>query len=166
MKNEIKILDNKQISQKILRLSWQIYENNFSENEIILVGIGDKGLSIAKSVNDNLINISHLKPIVSKITFDRNNPHDDIILDLNKKEYINKSIILIDDVLYSGKTLMYASKAFLNTPLKKMAVLVLVDRNHNSYPIKANFVGLSLSTTLKEYIRVDLSGNDHGVYLS
>ena len=91
MKNEIKILDNKQISQKILRLSWEIYENNFSENEIILVGIGDKGLSIAKSVNDNLINISHLKPIVSKITFDRNNPHDDIILDLNKKEYIKNN---------------------------------------------------------------------------
>ena len=87
-------------------------------------------------------------------------------LGINDNEYKNKSVILIDDVLHSGKTLMYASKAFLNTPLKKMSILVLVNRDHNSYPIKAKYVGLSLSTTLKEYIRVELSNRNSGVYLS
>ena len=86
--------------------------------------------------------------------------------ELSKNDYSDKVIILIDDVLHSGKTLTYAFKNFLNTSIKKMAVLVLIDRNHNSFPVKANYVGLSLSTTLKEYIEVVLKGNNKGVYLS
>jgi pyrimidine operon attenuation protein / uracil phosphoribosyltransferase len=78
----------------------------------------------------------------------------------------DKVVILVDDVLNSGKTLMYASKLFLNTNLKKLSILVLIDRNHNLFPIKADFVGLSLSTSLKEYITVDLAGDNKGVYLS
>jgi len=166
MKNEIKILDKSKISQIILRLSWEIYENNFNEDDIFLVGIGDKGLLIANIVNENLRKISTLTPSVSKITFNRENPHNEISLSISSDEYKNKTVILIDDVLYSGRTLMYCSKAFLNNPLKKMSVLVLVDRNHNTYPIKANYVGYSMSTTLKEYIRVDLSVSNQGVYLS
>ena len=166
MKNEIKILNKKEIDQKILRLSWEIYENNFNEDEIVLVGIGEKGFLIAQSVNAHLSIISNLKITISKILFNRQKPYDEIELSLNADEYKNKSVILIDDVLHSGKTLMYASKAFLNTPLKKMSILVLVNRDHNAYPIKAKYIGLSLSTTLKEYIRVELSNRNSGVYLS
>jgi len=166
MKNEIKILNEKEVYQKILRLSWEIFENNFNEDEIVLVGIGEKGFLIAQSVNSHLSRISNLKITLSKILFNREKPYDEIKLSLDLNEYKNKSVILVDDVLHSGKTLMYASKAFLNTPLKKMSILVLVNRDHNSYPIKAKYVGLSLSTTLKEYIRVELSNRDIGVYLS
>ena len=166
MKNEIKILDKQQIAQKILRLSWQIYENNFEEKEIVLVGIGEKGFLIAQSVKSYLLKISHFKTILSKISFNNDESLNDIKLPLNEDEYKNKSVILIDDVLHSGRTLMYASKPFLNTTLKKMAIMVLVNRDHSSYPIKAKYVGLSLSTTLKEYIRVDLSNKNSGVYLS
>ena len=74
-------------------------------------------------------------------------------------------LILVDDVLNSGKTLMYGAKYFLSVPLKKLSTIVLVDRNHNRFPIKADFVGLSLSTTLKEHISVELEKNA-GVYLS
>ena len=166
MKNEIKILNKKEISQKILRLSWEIFENNFNEDEIVIVGVGEKGFIIAQSVKSHLSSISNLKITLSKISFNRENPYDEIKLSLELDEYKNKSVILVDDVLHSGRTLMYASKAFLNTPLKKMSILVLVNRDHNSYPIKAKYVGLSLSTTLKEYIRVELSNRDSGVYLS
>ena len=166
MKNEIKILNKQQIAQKILRLSWQIYENNFEEKEIVLVGVGEKGFLIAQSVKLHLSKISHLKTILSKISFKSDESLNEIKLSLNEDEYKNKSLILIDDVLHSGRTLMYASKPFLNTTLKKMAIMVLVNRDHNSYPIKAKYVGLSLSTTLKEYIRVDLSNKNSGVYLS
>ena len=166
MKNEIKILNKEQIDQKILRLSWQIYENNFEEKEIVLVGIGEKGFLIAQSVKSYLLKISHFKTILSKISFNSDESLNDIKLSLNEDEYKNKSVILIDDVLHSGRTLMYASKPFLNSTLKKMAIMVLVNRDHNSYPIKAKYVGLSLSTTLKEYIRVDLSNKNSGVYLS
>ena len=69
MKDEIKILNHIQISQKILRLSWEIYENNFEEKEIVLVGVGEKGFLIAQSVKLHLSKISHLKTILSKISF-------------------------------------------------------------------------------------------------
>lgn len=166
MSDVLKILNDNQISQKILRLSWQVYEDNFSEKEITLVGIGDQGLLIAEQVKIHLNTISKLKTSVLKINVDRDKPFNKVNPELPKNEYSNKVIILIDDVLHSGKTLTYAFKNFLDTSIKKMAVLVLIDRNHNSFPVKANYVGLSLSTTLKEYIEVVLKGKNKGVYLS
>ena len=166
MSDALKILNSNQISQKILRLSWQVYEDNFSEKEITLVGIGEQGLLIAEQVKIHLNNISKLKTTVLRIDVDRIKPFNKVSPELSKNDYSDKVIILIDDVLHSGKTLTYAFKNFLNTSIKKMAVLVLIDRNHNSFPVKANYVGLSLSTTLKEYIEVVLKGNNKGVYLS
>ena len=166
MKNEVKILDRDEISQKILRLSWEIYENNYEENEIFLFGIGEKGYLIANKISENLIKISKINVQVCQISFNREKPYEDISLSISSDKFAYKSLILVDDVLHSGKTLMYSSKVFLNSQIKKLSVLVLIDRNHNTYPIKANYVGLSLSTNLKEYIRVELSGRNQGVYLS
>ena len=166
MSDVLKILNSNQISQKILRLSWQVYEDNFSEKEIILVGIGEQGLLIAEQVKFHLNTISKLKTTVFSLDVDRAKPFNKVNTELTENDFKNKVIILIDDVLHSGKTLTYAFKTFLDTSVKKMAVLVLIDRNHNTFPVKANYVGLSLSTTLKEYIEVELKGSNKGVYLS
>jgi pyrimidine operon attenuation protein/uracil phosphoribosyltransferase len=166
MSDVLKILDSNQINQKILRLSWQVFEDNFSEKEIVLVGIGEQGLLIAEQVKFHLNTISKLKTTVFRIDVDRDKPFNKVSTNLTENDYKNKVIILIDDVLHSGKTLTYAFKTFLDTSVKKMAVLVLIDRNHNTFPVKANYVGLSLSTTLKEYIEVVLKGSNKGVYLS
>ena len=166
MSDVLKILDSNQINQKILRLSWQVFEDNFSEKEIVLVGIGEQGLLIAEQVKFHLNTISKLKTTVFRIDVDRDKPFNKVSTELKENDYKNKVIILIDDVLHSGKTLTYAFKSFLDTSVKKMAVLVLIDRNHNTFPVKANYVGLSLSTTLKEYIEVVLKGSNKGVYLS
>ena len=166
MSDVLKILDSNQINQKILRLSWQVFEDNFSEKEIVLVGIGEQGLLIAEQVKFHLNTISKLKTSVFMIDVDRDKPFNKVSTELTENDYKNKVIILIDDVLHSGKTLTYAFKTFLDTSVKKMAVLVLIDRNHNTFPVKANYVGLSLSTTLKEYIEVVLKGSNKGVYLS
>jgi len=166
MSDVLKILDSNQINQKILRLSWQVFEDNFSEKEIVLVGIGEQGLLIAEQVKFHLNTISKLKTTVFRIDVDRDKPFNKVSTELTENDYNNKVIILIDDVLHSGKTLTYAFKTFLDTSLKKMAVLVLIDRNHNTFPVKANYVGLSLSTTLKEYIEVVLKASNKGVYLS
>ena len=166
MSDVLKILDINQINQKILRLSWQVFEDNFSEKEIALVGIGEKGSLIAEQVKIHLNTISKLKTTVFRIDVDRNKPFNKVSTELTENDFKNKVIILIDDVLHSGKTLTYAFKTFLDTSVKKMAVLVLIDRNHNTFPVKANYVGLSLSTTLKEYIEVILKGSNKGVYLS
>lgn len=166
MSDVLKILDSNQINQKILSLSWQVFEDNFSEKEIALVGIGAQGALIAEQVKFHLNTISTLKTTVFSLDVDRDKPFNKVSTKFTENDFKNKVIILIDDVLHSGKTLTYAFKTFLDTSVKKMAVLVLIDRNHNTFPVKANYVGLSLSTTLKEYIEVELKGSNKGVYLS
>ena len=159
------VLNKRQLAQKIDRLAWQIYEQNYKEKEIIIAGIANRGVLIAKRIAEKLAKISTLKLTLATIKLDKDNPYNEIEVDINKKEYKDKVLILVDDVLNSGKTLMYGAKYFLSVPLKKLSTTVLVDRNHNRFPIKADFVGLSLSTTLKEHISVELEKNE-GVYLS
>jgi pyrimidine operon attenuation protein/uracil phosphoribosyltransferase len=162
-----KILDIQGIDQKLKRLAWQVYEKNSSEKEIIVVGISERGSMLAKQLAAHIQEISKIKTKLAHLELDKDNPHNkEVDLNLEVKEYANKVVVLVDDVLNSGKTLMYAVKHFLTTPLKRLAVMVLVDRNHNRYPIKADYVGLSLATTLQEYINVELKGANKGVYLS
>ena len=167
MTTKSKILNIQEINQKLKRLAWQVYEKNSAEKEIIVVGISERGLILAKQLVGHIKEISNIKTKISHLDLDKDNPYNkEVSLNLQEKEYANKVIILVDDVLNSGKTLMYAAKHFLSTRLISLSIMVLVDRNHNRYPIKADYVGLSLATTLQEYINVDLKGTDKGVYLS
>ena len=159
------VLNKAQLAQKIDRLAWQIYEQNYREKEIIIAGIANNGVLIAKRIAEKLAEITNVKLTLAIVKLDKVNPYNDIEVDINEKEYKDKVLILVDDVLNSGKTLMYGAKYFLSVPLKKLSTIVLVDRNHNRFPIKADFVGLSLSTTLKEHISVELEEYE-GVYLS
>ena len=160
------VLNKQQLQQKLDRLAWQIYEQNYKEKDIIIAGIANRGVLIAKKIAKKLTEISAIKVKLATIKVDKDNPfYKDIEVDISEKDYKNKVLILVDDVLNSGKTLMYGAKYFLSVPLKKLSTIVLVDRNHNRFPIKADFVGLSLSTTLKEHISVELEKNA-GVYLS
>ena len=162
-----KILNIKQINQKLKRLAWQVYEKNSAEKEIIVVGISERGLILAKKIVIHIQEISNIKTKISYLELDKDNPYNkEVSLNLEEMEYANKVVILVDDVLNSGKTLMYAAKHFLTTRLTSLSIMVLVDRNHNRYPIKADYIGLSLATTLQEYINVELKGADKGVYLS
>ena len=162
-----KILNINEINQKLKRLAWQVYEKNSAEKEIIVVGISERGLILAKELADHIHKISNIKTNISYLELDKDNPYNkEVSFNLKEKEYTNKVVILVDDVLNSGKTLMFATKHFLTTRLISLSILVLVDRNHNRYPIKADYVGLSLATTLQEYINVELKGADKGVYLS
>ena len=137
------------------------------EKEIIIVGVIGRGEVLAKQLSDEINNISSIRIKLGTISLDKDNPYKkEIITTLDEVDYTNKVIILIDDVLNSGKTLMYAAKHFLTTPILKLSTVVLVDRTHNCYPVKADYVGLSLATTLKEYVNVKLDGEDQGIYLS
>lgn len=161
------ILNSKQIDQKINRIAYEIYENNHSEKEIIIAGISDNGYVFAKRLADVVQKISPIKTTLIEIKINKENPlAKEIKISLSDKELKNKVIILADDVLNSGKTLIFGAKPFLITPVKRLTTVVLVDRGHNRYPIKADFVGLSLSTTLQEHITVDLKKGKEAVYLS
>lgn len=167
MSEKVKILDTLQIRQKINRLAFEVYENNFSEKELLVVGIEGNGYKVAQQVSEKLKTISPLKINLGKITVNKDKPWEgEPKVDFSEKEFVNKTIILVDDVLNSGKTLMYAVKLFLDKPVKKINTVVLVDRSHTRFPVKADYVGLTLSTTLQEHIEADFSKkNKEAVYL-
>lgn len=166
MIEKIKILDKKQLQQKINRLAWQIYEKNYTEKEIVIVGIEKRGVELANRISEVVSSISNIKVVTATINLDKDNPYDsEIKFSLSISDIKEKVVLLVDDVLSSGKTLMYAASEFLSVPLTKLSTVVLVNRNHNRYPIKADYEGMSLSTTLQEHINV-VFGKEEGVYLS
>ena len=155
---KVKILDTVQIQQKINRLAFQVYENNFSEKELLVVGIDGNGYSLAQQIVEKLKEISPLKISVGKISLNKEKPWEgEPVVDFKEKDFVNKTIVLVDDVLNSGKTLMYAVKLFLDKPVKKINTVILVDRSHTRFPVKADYVGMTLSTTLQEHIEADFS---------
>ena len=155
VKNNV-ILNEKEITYKIRRIAFQIYESNVEENEIILAGIDKNGYILAQKLKAVLQNISPIKPILCKVVINKKNPQSPVKTSIPETEYADKSLVLIDDVLNSGTTLIYGVKHFLNVPLKQFKTAVLVNRNHKKYPIKADFKGLSLSTSLHEHIEIKL----------
>lgn len=166
--SQLLILDKKQIQQKINRIAYQILEDNLNEKEIVLAGIWDRGYKLAVRLKKVLTKISDLKITMLKVELDRVASKLIASTDLDESHWKNKVIILVDDVLNSGKTLAYGLGVFLNTPHKKIRTVVLVDRSHKIFPIATDFVGLQLATVLKEHVDVimDVEGEDDRVYLS
>ena len=154
------ILTHDEIKHKIRRIAYQIYESNVNEKEVILAGIDKNGYIFAKQLHDALSKISDLNPILCKVTIDKKNPRNPIFTSVKEDDYKNKSVVLVDDVLNSGTTLIYGVKHFLNVPLKRFKTAVLVNRNHKKYPVKADFKGISLSTSLHEHVEVVLEGKE------
>ncbi len=159
------ILNHQQIQHKIRRIAYQIYESNVNEHEVILAGIDSNGYLLAKKIKSSLDDISDIKSTLCKVMIDKRHPLSEIKTSLAVEDYSNKSIVLIDDVLNSGSTLIYGVKHFLNVPLKQFKTVVLVNRNHKKYPVKADFKGISLSTSLHEHVEVILEGKNFEAYL-
>ena len=155
MKTEVlTILDHEDIKNKIRRIAYQIYESNVDEKEIILAGIALNGYVIAERLKEILEEVSALQCTLCKVTMNKTAPQGTVETSLNASEYKDKSLVLIDDVLNSGTTLIYGVKHFLDVPLKQFKTAVLVNRNHKKYPVKADFKGISLSTSLNERVKV------------
>lgn len=160
------ILSKKDIEQKINRIAYQILEENYDEKEIVLIGIKDNGFAFAKRIVKYLATITDIKLHLHYIEVDKTHPEKMAPkYDFDQAQLQNKSIVLVDDVANTGRTLGYALKPLLDFLPKKIQVAVLVDRQHKLFPVSADFVGLSLSTTLKEHITVEL-GKEEAVYLS
>lgn len=160
------ILNNTQVEQKIRRIAFQIYESNSNETEIIIAGIADNGYFLAEKISTVLSEVSPIKITLCKVSIDKRNPISPITTSINSKEYQNKALVLVDDVLNSGTTLIYGVKHFLEVPLKRFKTAVLVNRNHKKYPVKADFKGISLSTSIKEHVVVEFKTNETIAYLT
>ena len=162
-----KILDKKQILQKTRRIAFEIYENNFEEKEIILAGIYDRGYHFAEMLKKELESISSLKIVLVKISIEKfSTVQNEVVLDCPTAILVNKSIVVVDDVLNTGRTLMYCLRPFLELEIKSLQIAVIIDRSHRLFPISANYKGYALSTTIQEHIHVILDNEENfGVYL-
>jgi pyrimidine operon attenuation protein/uracil phosphoribosyltransferase len=155
------ILTNQEIEHKIKRIAYQIYETFVDDEEIVIAGIAANGFIFAKKVAVALEAISPIKVSLCEVQINKQKPESPISTSLAKEQYANKGLVLVDDVLNSGTTLIYAVRHFLDVPLKKFKTAVLVDRNHKKYPVKADFKGISLSTSLLEHVQVVFDDNNN-----
>lgn len=161
------LLNKTQTLQKIRRIAYQVYEQNFEESSIIIAGINGEGYHFAEILVKELQQISEIEVHIARVSFDKQaTQQPEINIESNVDTFRNKNIVLCDDVLNTGKTLAFSLRPFLSIPIKKLQVAVIVDRNHPNFPMAADYVGYSLSTTLNEHIQVVLSDEEKtGVYI-
>ncbi len=159
------ILDSVQVKQKIRRMAYEIYEHNFNEKTIVIAGIAGQGYVLAQSLIKEIESISPLKTILVKLTLDKSAPQQsDVTLDCNIKDLQKKCIILVDDVLNTGRTFAYGLKPFLSIEVKKIETAVLVNRSHTLFPIYPQYTGYELATTIRDHVEVSL-GKETAVYI-
>jgi pyrimidine operon attenuation protein / uracil phosphoribosyltransferase len=151
------ILSQEVSQRKMLRMAYEILENNYEENELILAGIRESGSVIARNIQKLLHKIKNISTELLMVTLDKKLP-EEVVLS-RSISFENKVVIVIDDVSNSGKTLLYALKPFLSSHPKKIQTLVLVERTHKAFPVKPDYVGLSVATTLQEHIYVEVDGD-------
>lgn len=160
------ILSAVQIDQKIVRMAYEIYENHLNDKHLIFTGISENGYFFANKVSKHLQEISPIETTVLKIDINKDAPFtEDISIGLTEKELKNKSIVIFDDVLNSGKTIAYTLKGFLNANISKIEVAVMVNRHHKAFPIYPKYKGYELATSINERVEVHLKGTKKGVYL-
>ena len=155
------ILDKNQAARKIERMAYQIWENNSREKEIVIAGIDSRGYKLAGILAKKVEEISSAKVVLVKITVNKKEPiNAEVVIDREEKELKNRVVIVVDDVLNSGRTLLYALTPFLNFEVKTLSVATLLNRSYRNFPVQAKYVGTSLSTTLQEHIEVEFGKND------
>ena len=158
------ILTKKQIEHKILRMSFEIIESNLEERSLDLIGLEKNGFIIAKKIGKYIKENSNLKVRIIKMELKKQDKKEAIFSE--KINIKTGTIILIDDVLKSGETIIYAIKEILNYNISKLKTAILINRNHNIFPVGVNYVGLELSTTMEDHIEVVLGKGKIGAFLS
>lgn len=164
--DKILILNSHQIEQKVKRMAYEIWEHNHNEKEIILLGIAPTGFLLAKELSRQLQIISPLKTKIMAMEVHKTEPNEDdgMALNINLND---KSVVLVDDVTNSGKTLLYALRPVLKQLPSKIEIAVLVNRHHKNFPVVPGIIGHSVSSTLQDHIEVTSEKEKlTGAYLS
>ena len=160
------ILNSKQISQKLMRMAHEIHENNYKEKELIIVGVVGRGNEVAARLGKLLTSITEISISVESIELRKERTlSGEINYSGELKALKGRSVVLVDDVLNSGRTLIYAAKHLLDADPKNLSTATLIDRFHRRFPIRADYVGLTLSTNLKEHVAVEMEKGKEAVYL-
>ncbi|MCS5490513.1 phosphoribosyltransferase family protein [Algoriphagus limi] len=159
------VLNDKQIRQKVTRMAYEIYERNLHTSGVVFAGISGMGLILSELLSKELKAISDLSVEELEVQLDKSNVSQSKITLSKELELTGKTLILVDDVLNTGRTVAYAMKPFLEEDISKMELAVLVNREHGLFPLRPDYTGYELATTLNEHIRVDLSGPQFSVHL-
>ncbi len=159
------VLEHDRIQRKLRRMAFQVYEENVKEPSLVLVGVAPRGALLAARLKKHLEEISPLKVELHELVLDKDAPAQGTATLGTEVQLDGRVVVLVDDVLMSGRTLMYAAARLITAPLKRLTTVVLVDRRHRTFPIRADIVGLTLTTTLQEHISVEFGSQDT-VYLS
>lgn len=160
------VLDHDRVQRKLRRIAIQICEENWSEKRVVVVGIAPRGMKLAERLAAMIKELNAVEADLVELKLDKNDPlTGPVKLSAELDTLRDRTVVLVDDVLMSGRTLMHAAAHLVRVKLAKLTTVVLVDRRHRAYPIRADIVGLTLSTTVQEHISVELGRRD-AVYLS
>lgn len=164
-KEKKQILDKSQILQIVRRMAYQVYEQNHTANQVFLVGIDSNGLKISELIKKEFEQISEIPVELIKVEMDKgaqSQPQVNLST-LPDKEDLH--IVIVDDVLNSGRTMIYALDPFLKLKIAKLQTAVLVNRSHKRFPIAVDFKGFELATTIEEHIEVRLTEDEYSAFL-
>ncbi|HEX8546487.1 MAG TPA: phosphoribosyltransferase family protein [Cytophagaceae bacterium] len=160
------ILNKTQLLQKIKRIAYEIYEQNYKETELVLAGLEENGYVFAEKLKQELGAISAINIQLVRIRLDKTaRKQTEVFVDTDLDSLVNKAVIIVDDVLNTGRALAFSLQPFLGIDTAKLQTAVIVDRSHQLFPISADYVGYSLATTIKEHIEVSFSEERFGVYI-
>jgi len=152
--NKAKILAGGAMVAKMRRMAYQVYEKNFDQSEITLVGVGFKGMAMAKILKQLLEEISPIKLHLLNIQKDGESSFS--YGEGEGPSWLEaKHVLIVDDVLYSGYTLFQALAATMAHRPKKVELAILIDRGHHMVPVAPNYVGMVLATSLLQYVAVE-----------
>jgi pyrimidine operon attenuation protein/uracil phosphoribosyltransferase len=160
------ILTSLRINKILKRIAFQVLENNFEASEICLVGINGQGHNMARQLKELVQDIKpELKVLSWELHIDKTSPKfEDISMDNALDDLRGKAVVVVDDVMNTGRTQAYAISYLLKGDPSKLETAVLVNRQHTKFAVAATYSGISLSTTLDEHIEVRLE-NEVGAYL-
>ncbi len=153
------ILNHEQILRKIKRLAWQIFENNMELSNVFIGGIDQRGQFIAHLIANELKSISNFESIEFNVELNRETFEPTFSIDIN--QFQNQRVIIVDDVMNSGKTTLHCLIPIVKSGAAKLELLVLASRSHRKYPIKPDYVGISMATTIQEHLLFDISNKDN-----
>jgi pyrimidine operon attenuation protein/uracil phosphoribosyltransferase len=165
MKSLERILDHKTIERKVIRLAFQVFETFTETDQLLLAGINGNGYEFAKHIHHKLKEIAPFECLLSEVIVNKTNPSENGLMLYPEGDLKKIPVVLVDDVLNTGKTMMHAISFCMKSGSNNIKTLVLADRNHRNYPVYADFSGISLATTLQEHLQFEIENNEMNLYL-
>ncbi len=164
-KEKKQILNSGEIRQKLKRIAYEIYEQNYDAQDILIAGIDEMGFKLSELIMADLEKICNIALHLVRIDIDKEATSQPKVEFSEIPELSNFTLIVVDDVLNSGKTMLHALDPFLKMNVRKIQTAVLVNRSHKRFPIAVDYKGLELATTLQEHIEVQRLDDEYSAYL-